>query len=170
MPNKTIYVSDEDLPLYQRAQELAGGNLSRAISAALRRYIDLQEATGDGYEEITVRVGRGTRKHVRFVGYLLAEWGNNKADYVEIIRVYRTRKQKFVVHRERTTSWRLGDESLFGWRSHLGLNGQTWGTVKGEATVDVVDALEDLREQLPPEFLEMLADIGDEPVIDDLDI
>jgi len=28
---RTIYVSDGDLPLYQRAQELAGGNLSSAI-------------------------------------------------------------------------------------------------------------------------------------------
>ena len=34
VPNKTIYVSDGDLPLYQRAQELAGGNLSSAISRA----------------------------------------------------------------------------------------------------------------------------------------
>ena len=32
VPNKTIYVSDGDLPLYQRAQELAGGNLSAAIA------------------------------------------------------------------------------------------------------------------------------------------
>ena len=36
MPNKTIYVSDDDLALYKRAQELAG-NLSQAISTALRR-------------------------------------------------------------------------------------------------------------------------------------
>ena len=41
MPNKTIYVSDGDLPIYQRAQELAGGNLSSAITTALRRYVDL---------------------------------------------------------------------------------------------------------------------------------
>ena len=33
VPNKTIYVSDGDLPLYQRAQELAGGNLSAAIAS-----------------------------------------------------------------------------------------------------------------------------------------
>ncbi len=34
MPNKTIYVSDADLPVFQRAQELTGGNLSAAISKA----------------------------------------------------------------------------------------------------------------------------------------
>ena len=32
VPNKTIYVSDGDMPLFQRAQELASGNLSAAIS------------------------------------------------------------------------------------------------------------------------------------------
>jgi hypothetical protein len=43
VPNKTIYVSDGDLPLYQRAQELAGDNLSAAIAAALRRYVDVED-------------------------------------------------------------------------------------------------------------------------------
>ena len=31
MPNKTIYIADDDLPLLQRAQDLTGGNLSGAI-------------------------------------------------------------------------------------------------------------------------------------------
>ena len=35
VPNKTIYVSDDDLPLFQRAQEIAGGKLSTAIAVAL---------------------------------------------------------------------------------------------------------------------------------------
>ena len=43
MPNKTIYVSDGDLPVFQRAQELADGNLSQAISRALRRFVDVEE-------------------------------------------------------------------------------------------------------------------------------
>ena len=40
VPNKTIYVSDGDLPIYQRAQELAGDNLSagdRRCPPPLRR-------------------------------------------------------------------------------------------------------------------------------------
>ena len=48
VPNKTIYVSDGDLPLYQRAQELAGDNLSAAIAAALRRYVDVEEGRREG--------------------------------------------------------------------------------------------------------------------------
>src|SRR5690348_14808983 len=38
MPNKTIYVADSDLPLYEQAQAMAGGNLSAAIAQALRRF------------------------------------------------------------------------------------------------------------------------------------
>ena len=34
MPNKTIYVADGDLPLFDRAQELTGGNLSATITRA----------------------------------------------------------------------------------------------------------------------------------------
>ena len=60
MPNKTIYVSDGDLSLYQRAQELAGGNLSAAISAALRRFVDQgvldwnHEISGAGAQQIVL--------------------------------------------------------------------------------------------------------------------
>jgi hypothetical protein len=42
VPNKTIYVSEGDLPVFQRAQELEGGNLSAAIAGALRRYVDVE--------------------------------------------------------------------------------------------------------------------------------
>ena len=34
VPNKTIYVADTDLPLFQRAQELTGDNLSATIVRA----------------------------------------------------------------------------------------------------------------------------------------
>ena len=81
MPNKTIYVSDDDLPLYKKAQELAG-NLSSAISIALRKYVELEEGRLEGYDEITVRVGRGAGRKQRFSGVLLAEGGrSSKSGY-----------------------------------------------------------------------------------------
>jgi len=73
VPNKTIYVSDGDMPLYRRAQELAGDNLSAAISAALRRYVDVEEGRREGFDEIIVRVGPGKGRKVRFTGILLGE-------------------------------------------------------------------------------------------------
>nr|BFE85439.1 hypothetical protein GCM10020093_080400 [Planobispora longispora] len=69
MPNKTIYVSDEDLPLFNRAQELAGGKLSAAISMALRRYVEMEEGRQEGYDEIVVKVGQGAAvRKQRFQG------------------------------------------------------------------------------------------------------
>ena len=52
MPNKTIYVADDDLPVFQRAQELVGGNLSSTVVSALRRLIELEEGREAGFEEV----------------------------------------------------------------------------------------------------------------------
>ncbi|BCB75612.1 hypothetical protein Pflav_020220 [Phytohabitans flavus] len=79
MPNKTIYVSDDDMPLFRRAQELAGGNLSAAISTAVRRYVDIEEGRQEGYDEIIVRIGPGKGRKQRFSGVLLGEWGVPRA-------------------------------------------------------------------------------------------
>ena len=85
VPNKTIYVSDGDLPLFQRAQELAGGNLSAAITAALGRYVDLEEGRREGFDEIIVRVGPGKGRKVRFTGVFLGEWVNLLLRWAHVI-------------------------------------------------------------------------------------
>ena len=122
MPNKTIYVSDGDLPLYQRAQELAGDNLSAAISAALRRYVDVEEGRREGFDEIIVRVGPGKGRKVRFTGVLLGEWVNTSSSRVETFRVYRGRTGKFVLHIERSPDYTMVDAEgkPAGWRGYLG--------------------------------------------------
>jgi EXLDI family protein len=177
VPSKTIYVSEGDMTLYQQAQNLAGGNLSAAIVAALRRYVEVEEARQDGYDEITVSVGRGARRKVRFSGVLLGEWGKSVGGRVEVLRVYRTRAGRYAAHWDRSAegTWKggSGNGSPGGWRNYLGylgLGDQTWSFVQGESTLEVVDSLEELREKLPPEFYDMVASIGDEPVVEDLDI
>ncbi len=57
MPNKTIYVADEDVPLFKRAAELAGGSASAAIVAALRRYLDAEEGRTEGFTSGAPRNG-----------------------------------------------------------------------------------------------------------------
>ena len=124
-----------DLPLYQRAQELAGDNLSAAISAALRRYVDVEEAKSEGYDEIIVRVGPGKGRKVRFVGVLLGEWSNTSNSRVETFRVYRGRTGKFVVHIERSPDYTMVDAEgkPAGWRGYLGLGNVSYGSAPAES-------------------------------------
>lgn len=175
MPNKTIYVADDDLPLYQRAQELAGGSLSSAISKALRRYIEAEEGRREGYDEITVRVGYGKGRKQRFTGVLLGEWGQTVGHRVEVYRVYRSRKGKFVVHVKRSTDVVSGTSSGLrsnGWRGFLEMIGsdQSWGVFEGEATLHVAETLDDLRALIPIELYERVATVADQPAVEDLDI
>jgi EXLDI family protein len=174
MPNKTIYVSDDDLPLYARAQELSGGNLSATISAALRRYVEVEEGRREGYDEITVKVGPGAGRKVRFAGVLLGEWGRSTSKTVEVYRVYRSQKGKYVIHLERSPDYVWsGDKPEGGLRgllaAYLGPD-QTWGSTKGEATLEVVDTADELRARIPAELSDLIAAVLDQPAVEDLDI
>ena len=170
VPNKTIYVSDGDLPLYERAQAIAGGNLSAAISKALRRYVDQEDGRRDGFDQITVRVGPGPKagRKVRFTGVLLGTWGNNTT----AINVYRSRSGKFVVHTQRNPDWSARDAEgkSGGWRSWLGIGDITWISSTGDSTLEVVDSVDALREKLPPELFDLVAAAAQQPAVEDLDI
>ncbi|WP_062347721.1 EXLDI protein [Herbidospora yilanensis] len=182
MPNKTIYVSDDDLPLFQRATELAGGKLSAAISTALRRYVEMEEGREEGYDEIIVKVGQGAAvRKQRFSGILLGEWGRTAGQRNEMFRVYRSRKGKYVLHVERSPEWtdsmtRDADNWLTGLfsrealRTYLGLADSDWGFIQGESTIEVLETFEQLRGKVPDEFYAMITDLGGSPAVEDLDI
>jgi EXLDI family protein len=172
VPNKTIYVADDDLPLFQRAQELSGSNLSATITRALRRLVELEEGKLEGYEEITVRVGPGTGRRQRFFGVLLAQWERSTKDRVEKFHVYRSRTGKFVVHVHRSAEilWTAGaDGTAQGWRKHFSSD-QQYGSTAPTATLDVVDSLDDLRPLIPAELYDLGAMTADQSAIEDLDI
>ena len=173
VPNKTIYVSDGDLAIYQRAQELAGGNLSAAIAAALRRYVDVEEGRRTGFDEIIVRVGPGKGRKVRFVGVLLGEWVDSSSSRVETFRAYRGRSGKFVVHIERSPDYTMVDAEgkPAGWRGALGLRWDvSYGSTPGESTLEVVESLDELRKRIPPQLYDMVARSAQQPAVEDLDI
>lgn len=172
MPNKTIYVSDSDLSIYDRAQDLAGGNLSRAIALALRRYVEVEEGKSAGFEEVIVSVGPGAGRRQRFLGVLLAEVGHSTKDRVETYRVYQSRTGKYVVHITRSPEFihtAGADGSARGLRKYLSPN-QTWGSSAPSATLEIVDTLDELKDLVPAELYEMVAAAVDQPVIEDLDI
>ena len=172
VPNKTIYVSDGDLPVYVRAQELADGNLSAAIAAALRRYVDVEEGRREGFDEVVVRVGPGRGRKVRFTGVLLGEWVNTSYSRVETFRVYRGRTGKFVVHVERSPDYSMVDAEgkPAGWRGYLGIGNISYGTTPGDSTLEVVESLDELRERIPPQLYDSVATSARQPAVEDLDI
>jgi len=172
VPNKTIYVSEGDLPLFQRAQELAGGNLSSAIAGALRRYVDLEEGKREGFDEVVVRVGPGKGHKVRFAGILLGEWAASTSSRYDLYRVYRSRTGKFVLHVDRTAEWTMvdGEGKPAGWRGYLGIGNISYGTRPAASTIEVVDTLDALRDKVPTQLFDMVAGASDRPDVEDLDI
>ncbi len=172
VPNKTIYVSDGDLPLFQRAQKLAGGNLSAAIATALRRYVDLQEGLQGGFDDIVVRVGIGSGRKVRFTAVLVGEWADTRDSRAERFRVYRGRTGKYVLHVEREADyWMVDAEGKpAGWRGHLGIGNVRYGASPKEATLEVVPTLDELRDKVPAELFEMVARASRQPSVEELEI
>ena len=174
MPNKTIYVSDDDLPLYKKAQELAG-NLSSAISIALRKYVEMEEGRLEGYDEITVRVGRGTGRKQRFSGVLLAEGGRSNKTGYEAFKVYRSRTGKYVLHADRRNQFTVNADDeryLTGWRSWVGnwSSDQSWSMAQGESTLQVFETVEELRDLVPEELYALIEEAANQPAVEDLDI
>ena len=171
MPNKTIYVSDDDLAVYQRAQEFTAGNLSAAIAIALRRYVDFEEGRLKGFDEVVVRIGPGQKRKQRFLGVLLGEWSHSTTTRSggdlqgvplpegEVRRL--PHAQQGVDDRRRREAEGLAcvDEQ----RAELGCHPRLC-VARGRRH------RRGAREVLPAEPFAMLAGLLDEPTIEDLDI
>jgi EXLDI family protein len=173
VPNKTIYVSEGDLAVFQRAQELAGDNLSAAIASALRRYVEMEDGREEGFDEFIVKVGPGSGRRVRFSGVLLGEWASSANNRWDQWRVYRTRTGKFAVHHERSPEFSMEDASgkrATGWRSHLGIGVTSFGATTGDANLEVVDSVDALRDMIPAQLYAMVVDAASHPPVEDLDI
>jgi EXLDI family protein len=172
VPNKTIYVSEGDVPLYQRAQELAGGNLSAAIAKALRRWVEAAESISEGYKDVVVRVGLEKGRKVRFTAALVGEYVDPSSKRADHYRVYRGRTGKYVVHVERQAEfWSVdGEGKPAGWRGWVGVGDVRYGATPQESTLEVVGSLDELRDKLPQPLFDMVARSAPVAGIEDLDI
>jgi EXLDI family protein len=187
LPNKTIYVSDDDLPLFERAQELAGANLSSAIVRALKRFIELEEAKQRGLDEITVIVnGEGAHRRKRFVGQRLVRWLQRTPDGkgTEILNIYRTAGNRYALHTRALPDWKLefGDPDYAGDPKNWGLgNGilksiASWGfdweafREGGNYTLQVFETLDDLKPHVSSDLYKAISQSMDGPEIEELDI
>jgi EXLDI family protein len=173
VPNRTVYVSEDDQPLYQRAQELAGGNLSAAISSALKRYVKLEDDRAAGFDDVVVKVGIGAGRKVRFSGLLLGEWFSSEGEKFDRYRVFRGPTGKFALHIERGGHFAMLDAQgnpLTGWRAWTGIGMASGGGKPAEGTLDVFETIEELRDRVPREFYEMVAASVNQPFVEEIDI
>ncbi len=179
MPNKTFYVSEDDLALLARAQELTGGSLSSAIISALRRLVEVESAKAEGFSEIKVKVGAGSGLTQRFLGTLLGSWANSTPNGYETIRVYATRRGAYAVHHARTETYvptgpnaERSKKWSTGWRGWIGdwSSDQQWLHQPAEGTLKVAATLAELKDLLPPELYDSIAAAADRPTVEDLDI
>ena len=124
MPNKTIYVKDEDLSIFEEAEKLGGDSLSAVIAEALKRFVSVKQAEAQGLKEHTIKVGRirscgadDTRK-VRFVGRELAAQTvytgqtSSRDDRGTDYKIYQTQAGRILVWWKRWTRWEGGSDFL----------------------------------------------------------
>lgn len=100
MPNKTIYVSENDESLFEEAKHIAGEALSSVIVRALKEYISRHEDKQKGMKEISVRVGsHDAEREQRFVGSYVGEWSgfSDDKDWFLKATMYRTQKNNWAV-------------------------------------------------------------------------
>ncbi len=181
MANRTIYVADTDLPVFEKAQQLAGDNLSATIVQALRRFVETEEARSAGYEEITVHVGRG-RPYVQkqFRGRPLAKRRTqlgNESRMLTLV-VYQTIHGRLALYSKNSSVWdwssyasnrasKKSDKSYnggwdWGWDwdwdwSGSGESGRKSAYEPDERRFDVYENLEALKVAIPEEMYESIA-------------
>jgi EXLDI family protein len=173
MPNKTIYVADADVSLFDRAQELGGGNLSAAIVEALRRYVANEELVESG--EVVVKVGaHGAYRQQRFQGRQVGRYHASRSDQARALfyRVYLTNKGNFAVY--------LRDMPNWGGRRPPGYvpgksEGAMWEQYAGDwwspaSRLEVYPSLAELEAHLPPELFSAVRSSVEGNGIEDLDI
>ena len=117
MPNKTIYVKDEDLSIFEEAEKLGDDSLSAVIAEAVKHFVAAERSKAQGMEEHTLEVGqvnsRGADdvRKIRFVGRKLAGQTaytgqtSSRDDRGTDYQVYQTKAGKIIVHWESWSRW-----------------------------------------------------------------
>lgn len=154
MPPKTIYVKAEDLPVFERAEELGGDSLSAVIAEALKRFVERKEAEAAGLQEHTLAIDNRDQgeRTIKFVGRLLAadrryrgQTSEGKDRWTDWA-IYQTEAGKIIIFREHGSAWQgEGSSSEYAVRSALpDYDGEVFGhgeTVPGGLLEEAAAAL-----------------------------
>ena len=157
MPTKTIYVSEQDSPVFEEAREVAGETLSSIIVRALREFLARQRQKESGLKEVSVRTGSPTSgQEQRFYGSKAGDWRgfSDDQEWWMQAEIYRTQKENWAVLLTQVCKaslltdkkrWRAsGDYLLASRRSDL----------------LVASSLEDMQDKVPSDLLRTLHDLA----------
>ncbi|GAY75826.1 EXLDI protein [Sporolactobacillus inulinus] len=179
MPNKTIYVPDADLEVFEQAQEVSGKNLSATIVQALRFYTKIGE--GKGFEHIEVSAGEdGYYKRKRFIGRELASASVHDEDHSTLTTytVYETTHGRYAVYvreqkripleqsienelRKRIME-KIAGESTSG----LSLTAESDDLIPDKRILSVYNSIDDLIGKVPTDLYHALHEIKDGEFLD----
>jgi EXLDI family protein len=168
MSNKTIYVSDKDEPLFDRAKELAGEALSSVIARALREFVTRHEEKGKGMKEITVKVGQhDSQREQRFVGQEIGKWSgfSDDDDWWMDAKIYKTQKGNWAIllhHSVKATlltnpgDWKANEYLSHSSKTEL-IVGESLDAIEKKLPKKHFSALEDLSKkyETPVEYLDI---------------
>ncbi|WP_461369021.1 hypothetical protein [Candidatus Darwinibacter acetoxidans] len=173
MANKTIYVKDEDVSLFEEAEKLGGDSLSSVIAEALRRFVSVKRAERQGMQEYTLPVGvlrsQGDDdiRQIRFVGRKLAEaevltgQTSSRDDRGTDYKIYQTQAGRILVWWQRWSRWeRENDAADYAVLDQLpGYDDDIFGRVHGDMLGPVElpgSLLQDAAEALGQELVEFI--------------
>lgn len=160
MANKTIYVADVDLPIFEKARDLSKNNLSAVILEALKHYIHIQDLKNLGYEEIMLKVKQvGVVRCKKFIGRKLASDSTHIEGKIPLLKsfytVYQTAKGNFVLEITNFPDWR----DLYGVQNLDSITPEIMKSQKisdisafasqAEYKMEVYNSLERLKEFIP---------------------
>ncbi|MEU7631025.1 EXLDI protein [Nocardia sp. NPDC049220] len=114
-------------------------------------------------DEIVLRVGPGGGRRQRFFGRLLGRSRQYSKVGITVVRVYVSRKGKFVVHRQEST-WRAMSVAIdwTHWRELLVAFGGDEGAW-GDYAVEIVDSPAELRGRIPEHIYRTVVDVAENP-------
>ena len=155
MPNKTIYVSQNDVSVFEQAQQIAGEALSSVIARALREYVARHQEKEKGMKEVSVKVGsRNSEREQRFIASRVGNWkGLSEAkDWWLEATVYRTQKANWAVFLEYKGPAMLTKQS---WREAAYLDDPR------HTDLIVANTPQEFQDKLPTALIEYIKNLGE---------
>jgi EXLDI family protein len=149
MPNKMIYVSEADLPIFERARALAGDSLSAVIARALRQFVQTEEAKAHQPGRTPGQAGsEGEMLRQHFRGRRLARQTVHTTDdrLVNQIVARNTRGKLVLYTRE-----------IPRWSSYQGADWTTWDWEAQDYRMETYDTLEALKPHVAVSLYEDVA-------------